>query len=220
MPMAQNRVRIAAVAAVGIGLGVGAVWLATPDPDLDVEGASLAQAEPIGPPRRTLLPPSADEAGRLGKAAHRSRRPRTGLQSKAKAGKAKAKAEREPRERRDPSLEPDDKAALRDEVRQERIASLSDRLGGYAAENGWDPEVEGRVEQIMLATTDKISRNLERVDRGEADWSEIRDDLRDYRIDQAKRIRNLLGDDEFDNFAAEMDLTRFMGDRPIRGRLE
>jgi hypothetical protein len=210
--MVQDRPWIAALAAVAAGaLGVAAVWFAMPSTFPEVDGTEASEAAEV--PRR----PVASLPGLSGPMALDDRG-KGRVRSKAKAGKAKA-----PRENPDPPedrLEPDDRAALRDELREERIVSLADRLDGYAAEAGWDPELTDRVAEVMLGTTDKIGRNLARVDRGEVEWNEVRGELRDYRIDQARKVRNLLGDEEFDRFVDGMDLARFMGERPIRGRLE
>lgn len=211
--MAQNRAWIAAAAAGA--LGVAAVWLAMPSTEPDPDEVVPVRAEPA-PTQRRIPPPSASS---LEAEVPPPAKARKGKGKGKGKNKAKGKA-RDERPARDPALEPDDRAALRDELREERIGSLADRLDVYASEAGWDPEVADRVAEIMFNTTDKISRNLARVDRGDAEWGDIRHELRDYRIDQAKRVRNLLGDEEFDRFVDGMDLGRFMGERPIRGRLD
>jgi hypothetical protein len=212
--MEQNRAWIAAVVAAS-GLGVAAVWLAMPSTE-----PALDEIEPVAVPtaRKPIpLPALSTSGSSMAALDDRGAKAKRGKGKGKGAGAGKAKGKRvEPPELDDETLE--ERAALRDEMRLERVGSLADRLAGYSIEAGWDPETADRVAEVMLSTTDKIGRNLERVDRGETEWPDIRDNVRDYRLDQAKRVRHILGDEEFDQFVQGMELERFMGERPIRAR--
>lgn len=201
--MTRTWLPMGAAGTVLTGLLVFLLWLAWPSP-----------------PAPPALQPSAQTA-----AAPRDPRPRRPHPARAphereapREPRVKAKAQRGPT--KEPEIEPDERAGLREEMREERLGSLSDRLDAYADEAGLDPQATERVRDVMIDTTDRITRDLARVDRGEATWDEVRRDLRQYRLDQANKVRKLLGDDQFDDLVQGMGLERFMGEEPIRGRLE
>ena len=47
-----------------------------------------------------------------------------------------------------------------------------------------------------------------------------RRELREYRLDQAEAVRRRVGEDQFQSFVDAMDFSRFLGDQPVRGRLD
>jgi hypothetical protein len=128
--------------------------------------------------------------------------------------------ERPPVKEKDPQLPPDDRAEARQEFREERIQDLNDRLDAFADEAGWNEDDTDDVRVVLVETADHITNRLAAVDRGELTWDEARRELREYRLQQAGTVRELLGDEEFGPFVDAMDFARFLGDEPIRGRLD
>lgn len=142
---------------------------------------------------------------------------------KAPASPAPARRRPEPRERppeKEPQLEPDDRASARQEFREERIQDLNERLDTFAEEAGWEPDQADDVRVVLVETADHITNRLAAVDRGEITWDEARRELREYRLKRADKVRSMLGDEEFAPFVDAMDFSRFLGDEPVRGRLE
>ncbi|MEQ1503565.1 MAG: hypothetical protein ABMB14_15110 [Myxococcota bacterium] len=121
--------------------------------------------------------------------------------------------------KKEPVLPPDDKAEARVELREERLESLNDRLDAFGDDAGWDGSTLEDVRTVLIDTSDHITTELARVDRGEADWDEVRRELRQYRLDQAAKVRRRIGDPAFDELVEGMDLERFLGEEPVRGRL-
>jgi hypothetical protein len=126
-----------------------------------------------------------------------------------------------PPELRDWELPPDERALARNEFRLERQAELAERLEQHALDAGWDAQTTDAVQDVLLATTDRISDALDRVDRGEVPWDQVRDEMRDFRIDQARDVREILGPEAFDAWVVDMGFERFPDEGPpVHGRLD
>jgi hypothetical protein len=139
--------------------------------------------------------------------------------TRPRPAKAKTKVRSKARREVDPELPAEDRIQARAEYRQERLADVDQRLDAYAADAGWDEATTEQVRAAILENADDISARLEAVAAGEVEWEQVREDLRQDRIDRAARVRRLLGDAEFDRFVREMDFARFLGEEPVRGRI-
>lgn len=113
----------------------------------------------------------------------------------------------------------EERARARREIRDDVSTEIRGRLDGYALEAGWDPATKREVEAVFDHTSNRISDVLDRVDRGELEWSSVRREMRQFRLDSAREVQELLGPDDFREFTEAMDFQRFIGDRPVRGRL-
>jgi hypothetical protein len=121
---------------------------------------------------------------------------------------------------KEPVLEPAAKATARSEFREERLSEVDAQLDAYAEKKGWDPEFTEEVRSLLVDTMDHIGEQLARVDRGELPWEEVRSELRQFRLDRASELEELLGND-FDEFAQQMSFGRFLGEPPPgRARFE
>jgi hypothetical protein len=121
---------------------------------------------------------------------------------------------------KEPVLEPVAKATARSEFREERLSEVDAQLDAYAEEKGWDPELTEEVRSLLVDTMDHIGQELARVDRGELPWEEVRTELRQFRLERASELEELLGRD-FDEFAEAMSFGRFLGEPPPgKARLE
>jgi hypothetical protein len=118
-----------------------------------------------------------------------------------------------------PQLDDAARARERRDVREGVSGEIREQVDAYGARSGWDPAMREGVVQIFDDTSDRITRVLSRVDRGEVSWNDVRREVRQYRLDSAAEVRGLLGDERFRELANEMDFQRFVEDSPTRGRL-
>ena len=147
------------------------------------------------------------------------REPRAPRRAEARVA-AKAPRREPPKPEKDPKLEPDERASARQEFREERLEDINDRLDAFATDAGWSADETDEVRSILIETSDKITNRLAAVDRGELTWDEARRELREYRLDQAEAVRRKVGEDQFQSFVDAMDFSRFLGEQPVRGRLD
>lgn len=128
----------------------------------------------------------------------------------------------EPRElvRSEPRMPRDARAEVREATRSEQADALLLEIEDHAVGAGWEPELIAAVEDEIVATTNQISEELGRVDRGEVRWEEVRGPIRDARLASGARVEEMLGKDRFDALVSAVGLDRFQGDEPIRGRLD
>jgi hypothetical protein len=132
-----------------------------------------------------------------------------------------ARADRQPAVRPDPQLPPDERAALRLATRDDQVDALLARVEAHADAAGWSEAELAQVEELLFAATDRISTQLEDVDRGDARWEQTRAALRDDRLASAAALEGILGAERFQALAVAVGLERFAGgDAPIRGRLD
>lgn len=113
----------------------------------------------------------------------------------------------------EPVLPPDEKARIRSDFREDRLQALDKQLDLYAKKAGWEPDLTEEVRSILLESMSHIGERLAQVDQGQADWMQVRAEIRRYRLNQAAQIEDLLGED-FDAFAESMAFGRFLGERP------
>jgi hypothetical protein len=139
---------------------------------------------------------------------------RESLKDRRRARREEVKQEREP------LLEAEERAEARRMYREDRLVEVNERLDEVAAERDWDPELTEEVRLVLLDTADRITESLARVAGEKQDWDAVKDDLRDFRMRQARELEALLGPDEFDAFVAGMEFERFSTSPPVRGRLE
>jgi len=112
------------------------------------------------------------------------------------------------------------KAEVRTEVRDELLEDVMFRLDEHSAYADWDDETTTYVREVLTRTANNITGALESVDRGDKRWDEIREEVRQYRLRQAADLEDVLGPDEFADFADGMSFTRFASDEQwVRGRL-
>lgn len=112
-----------------------------------------------------------------------------------------------------------ERAAVRVETRDELVSGLLDRIEAHARTAGWTDDRLGQVEDTVLEATAAIGEALHRVDVGEANWEDVKREVRQLRLDQAEALRAVLGEDAFEDFVAAVALERFEGEEPVRGRL-
>jgi hypothetical protein len=138
-----------------------------------------------------------------------------------RAARRAARAERPPVERPDAQLPPDERAALRLATRDDQVDALLGRVEAHADAAGWAEAELAQVEEVLFAATDRISTQLEAVDRGDTSWDATRAALRDDRLASAAALEGILGAERFQALAVAAGLERFAGgDGPIRGRLD
>lgn len=124
------------------------------------------------------------------------------------------------REVREPRLAPEDRADARLELRELQLEDLLARHDAYAAERGWSNDLTDAVAVRVAEGAEEVSHLLELVDRGEVPWEEVRADLRDVRLEQAKAVQALLGEQGFADWSGAMGFQRFSGEEWVRGRVD
>jgi len=209
------------VAAVGGGLFLVA-WSFSP---ATAEAQLVASLDPGG---LSTAPGARNGGGRVSSrrphpaasapAAPRAERPRPeGTAEAPRSSKAPRTIAEEARAR---NLDDEERAALRREVREERLVDVNARLDSFAADAGWDETQTEEIRMLLIDTADHITQVLGQVDRREVLWDDVKADLREYREQQAASVRREIGHQDFDTFVEHMDFARFFGDSPIRGRVE
>jgi len=113
-----------------------------------------------------------------------------------------------------------ERAVVREEFRTERLAELEGQIADHAANHGWSEQTADEVGAVLADTVEGITARLARVERAQAPWPDVKIRVRDYRLAQAERVREILGPEGFDAFVEELDLARFMGDDAVWGRLD
>ncbi len=103
----------------------------------------------------------------------------------------------------------EERAAARVEYREDRLLEVDLKLGDHAARAGWDPETTEEVRAVLLDTSDRITRAMARVDQGQATWEQISGRVQSYRMQQARQVRDILGQERFEAFVADMGFERF-----------
>lgn len=216
----QRTHAIASGVAAAVILGLVLAWSFRPEVGPPATPSVAERTTPgKGPPVRTA---SRDEAATpaVKRRKKKERRRRDGDDAEVPrpelATRDDARAGKPGRPETVPSAE---KAKARREAREAATRDVLDRLDGYGAEAGWDPAVTADMKALFADTSDRIGRVLANVDRGNADWDEVRRELRQFRLDAAAEAEVLLGPEAFEAFVQEMDFQRFHGEEPIRGRL-
>lgn len=193
---------------------LAAAWVFSVDtePDL-VVSEPIASRDPVVLPAPAPLVAAARPERRRPARAPRVRKERPPLEQLLE--------EKDPMELRDWELPPDERATARNQFRDERLTELSGRLDAHAEAFGWDPATTEEVRAVLLETSGRISDTLAQVDAGEVHWLKVRDDLRDFRLQQARDVEEILGPDAFDDWAGDMGFERFPEEgKPVHGRLD
>ncbi len=217
--------------AQGVGVAVGAavlgalalLWIAMPDTGEPVAVGGAKGPAPTAPSRATTPAPVVPSVSVSPAAAAPRRATRRAAPTRDDAGKQRARTEAAQREgragRTEPRLAEDEKAQARRQTREEISDEIRERVDAYAMEAGWDAQTHAEVKAIFEETSQKITRVLGKVDRGELEWNDVRRELRQYRLDSAAEVEGILGPEAFRDFTGTMDFQRFQGDEPVRGRL-
>jgi hypothetical protein len=202
-------------------------------------GSLVASVLAVGIAVQVASPPESGEAverrerGRKAKAKGKSkaqrqtaqerraeRREERALRREARAARRAELAERrEQRPKKEPKLSPEEKALARAETRSAQIDELLMLHDDVCIDLGIDADVADEVAILLMDTSDLISAELERVDRGELEWEDVRPKVRKLRLDQASRVESLMGTDVFGEWTDAMGFERFSGDEWTRGRL-
>ena len=156
-----------------------------------------------------------------GKSAARraSARERRDERREVRADKRAAKAERraelaelrkkrkDKKQRDKPS--PEEKALARAEARAIQLDELLAQHDAVSADLGIDVDVADELAILMMDTSDKVGEQLERIDLGEVEFEDVRDDIRAMRQDQVDTAEDLLGPDLFAEWTYLMGFRRF-----------
>jgi hypothetical protein len=120
----------------------------------------------------------------------------------------------------DSKFDSDSKSQMRQEMRKELVDDILFRLDGHGQGRGWDEATTDTVRALFLDSSEHVSLLLGSVDEGSSGWDEVRRELREYRLDTARDVEEVLGKSEWDVFVSDMQFGRFTeGDEPVRGRL-
>jgi hypothetical protein len=106
---------------------------------------------------------------------------------------------------------PEDLAAMLDEVRSERVADSEAKVAAYAQRAGWSEDTTSKVQGLIAEAYDRVDVVVAEATAGERPWTEVKAEVRQIRVDQAKSVRDALGDEEFAGFARAMAKARGKG---------
>jgi uncharacterized protein with ATP-grasp and redox domains len=129
-----------------------------------------------------------------------------------RAPRAEAQA---PREGFEPREVPDDVVAALEEARAANVAQSEAKVVAYGDYAGWSEAQTDKVLGLVSAAHADVDRLLNEVTEGERPFREAKAEVRQVRIDQARAIRDELGDEEFLEFARALKMTSGRG----RGRV-
>jgi hypothetical protein len=207
-------------AAVGGGLFLVA-WSFSP---ATAEARLVASLDPGG---TATGPGNRNQGGRVSSRrphASAATAPRTERPRPEGTAEASSRSPKQPRtlaeEARAKNLDDEERAALRREIREERLVDVNARLDSFAADAGWGDTQTEDIRILLIDTADHITQVLAQVDRREIEWDDVKTDLRTYREKQAASLRREIGNQDFDTFVEHMDFARFFDDVPVRGRIE
>lgn len=99
-----------------------------------------------------------------------------------------------------------------------RRAEVEQTVGEIAASRGWDSQTTAEVQGILLETLEGAESKLAEVHDADA-WSRMRLYYSRHRQLQAKRVKSVLGDEEFAAFMEAKSFPRIpstTGQQPIR----
>ncbi len=88
-----------------------------------------------------------------------------------------------------------------------RRREMEVRLAAVADARGWSPSQTADIERLLDETLSGVESRLEGVTSPRA-WARARRDLTPYRQEQARRIAEALGDEDYAAFAAELGVSR------------
>jgi len=206
--MSRTTVIVSAVFAAALGAAGMLLFLpgTGTGPEIDESPPADVRAKKAKKPRLRAearkAPPRPRLAARASQTERDPRARREHLRRRLEAGPQGRRRLEEVRELR--SLEGDDRAAKRDELRASRFERTEARINDIAETLAWDEPTTAEVIDRMREGHDGITAIMESVDRGEKTWNEARAEMRDARAEQADAVREILGDDGYDEFAGTM----------------
>ncbi|MFT4621449.1 MAG: hypothetical protein ACI8PZ_000101 [Myxococcota bacterium] len=207
MSVDNARVVGGAVGAIVVGV-LSLMWAFMPD---------IGDAPVVSPPAAVAVPSPRPQPAAV---TDEPRRERRRVATVKRVAEPLPERSKRPDVAREPAIpDAEERALARREIRDDVASEIRGRLDGYALEAGWDPQTKREVEAVFELTSRRISDVLDRVDRGELEWSSVRREMRQFRLDSAREVQDLLGPDDFQAFTEAMDFQRFIGERPVRGRL-
>lgn len=90
---------------------------------------------------------------------------------------------------------------------EDRRDQMEARLDELSNERGWDSDTTERVRHLLVETLDGAESRLSGI-QDPREWANARRDVAQYRQAQAKRIADVLGDEEYQSFVSEMRFSR------------
>ena len=194
------------IGAVTVALAaVGIFWATLPE-----SGPPTVAPPPPAPAVARAKPPapSVKPSPRpRGPKARPARAPRAEAQPAAapEPGSVRARLQ-EARDHGDPI--PEDVLQRLDEARAERVALSAEKIARYAELAEWDADTTAAVQGLVDTAHDEVDALLADASAGEVPWSEVKGEMRRIRIDQARAVREELGDEAFRRFAKAMGRSR------------
>lgn len=225
-PMNQNQV-------IGIGVGVvtlvvlaiaGSMWAMSPSEEVPVAATRTAALD------EAQLTPAARAAGAGGGAA--------AMRARGAGGARAAKLQ---------AMDPEQRAALKAKLQARRaqrgagagaagagagagarrrrggggggaakMDAVNARLDSYAKDAGWDTDTTEEVRSIIEETHTHVAETMKSARAG-GDKAGARDELSSYRQEQSDMLKEVVGEDQFDDFVNTMGMQRFFGAGPAAG---
>jgi len=218
----MNRTAVVISAVFAAALGAAAVLLVLPDtgPDIDVQHE---RARPAKKKKKREAKSHPDLQARI----EQAHRPRADKEPKRRREALRGRLENNPRAKkrldqiRDlRSVDGEERAEKREELRSGRFARTEERLRGVGERLAWDDATTDEVVDLMRTSHDEVSAIMESVDRGEQSWEEARPAMRDAREAQADAIRDVLGDEGYDEFTGAMNARSLRAGPSVRARVD
>jgi hypothetical protein len=103
---------------------------------------------------------------------------------------------------------PEEVLEMIEEARAERVASSTEKLATYAELAGWDEQTTQKVQALVQTAHDDVDTLISDATAGEVPWTDVKGEVRRIRVDQARAVRDELGDEEFLQFAKAMGRAR------------
>lgn len=196
------------VGAVSVSLVAVAIFWATlpesgPPTVAAAEVAPVAKAVPAQPPS---VKPSPRPSRPGPRGARKAKAPR-GLDAegeaprgrRGKAGKARSF---------DGEDVPEDVLEMIEEARAERVVHSAEKLATYAELANWDARTTENVQSLVQTAHDEVDTLIADATAGDVPWTDVRGEVRRIRLDQARAVRDELGEEEFRRFAKAMGRSR------------
>ena len=129
------------------------------------------------------------------------------------------RAERAAPVERAPREVPEELVQAIEAARADNVAQSEAKVIAYAEHAGWSESQTDQVLGLVAAAHEDVDRLLVEVTEGERAWRDAKAEVRQVRVDQARAIRDELGDEAFYDFARALKMTssRGRGGRGGRG---
>ncbi len=120
---------------------------------------------------------------------------------------------------RPPREVPEELVQAIEAARADNVAQSEAKVIAYAEHAGWSESQTDQVLGLVAAAHEDVDRLLGEVTEGERAWRDAKAEVRQVRVDQARAIRDELGDEAFYDFARALKMTsnRGRGGRGGRG---